>query len=274
MTEIADRAEGSPNEPGTPDTAPRHTIEVDDVHVRYEVVARRQRTLLSRLSRSGVREENTRVRALSGVNLQTSEGDALAVIGPNGAGKSTLLAAIAGLLPVTSGQVRVSSEPQLFGVGAKLLPFASGERNIRLGATALGIDKDDLDDVCRDIADFSGLAREALQRPLRTYSSGMRARVHFSIATCVQPKILLVDEALAVGDRTFRRRAEERIETILDGAGTLILVSHNTREVRRSTRGRGRRRGAVGALRVRRGLRRCRGHHRRTTRPAVFTTRE
>ncbi len=212
--------------------APKPSILVDDVHVRYEVVSVRQRTALNRLTRSPQQQADTQVRALSGVSLRANEGDALAVIGPNGSGKSTLLTAIAGLLPVTSGSIRVSSVPQLFGVGARLLPHASGARNVRLGATALGIPKDEIDDVCREIASFTGLG-EALNRPLRTYSSGMRARLHFSIATSVEPQILLIDEGLAVGDRRFRKRAEERIGRLLDGAGTLILVSHNTREVQR-----------------------------------------
>jgi teichoic acid transport system ATP-binding protein len=226
-------ADEGPPSSTTDQSPPKRTIEVDDVHVRYQVVAARQRTLLHRLNKSEDRQDNTQVRALTGVSFSTDQGDALAVIGPNGSGKSTLLSAVAGLLPVTSGAVRVSGIPQLFGVGARLLPNASGARNIRLGATALGVTKEDLEEVCRAITAFTGLGAEALRRPLRTYSSGMRARVHFSIATSVEPQILLVDEGLAVGDRRFRRRAEARIGKLLDGAGTLILVSHNTGEVRR-----------------------------------------
>jgi teichoic acid transport system ATP-binding protein len=203
-----------------------------DVHVRYQVIGRRQRTLLHRIGSRGNQPDQSQIRALRGVNLTAYEGDAIAVIGPNGSGKSTLLAAIAGLLPINSGEVRVSEVPQLFGVGGRLLRDASGKRNIRLGALALGVTPDRMEDVSREIAEFSGLG-EALDRPMRTYSSGMRARLHFSIATSVRPQVLLIDEGLAVGDRRFRRRAEARIADLLGGTGTLIQVSHNDRELKR-----------------------------------------
>lgn len=208
------------------------TVVARDVHVRYQVVARRQRTLRHRIGSRGTQPDHTQVRALKGVNLTAYEGDAIAVIGANGSGKSTLLAAIAGLLPINAGEVRVAEVPQLFGVGGRLLRDASGKRNIRLGALALGVTADRVDDVSREIAEFSGLG-EALDRPMRTYSSGMRARLHFSIATSVRPQILLIDEGLAVGDRRFRRHAEARIADLLDGTGTLIQVSHNERELKR-----------------------------------------
>jgi len=91
---------------------------------------------------------------------------------------------------------------------------------------------DQINETTREIAGFTELG-EALDRPLRTYSSGMRARLHFAIATSVHPRVLLIDEALAVGDRKFRTKAEERIDTILEDAGTLVLVSHNAGDVRR-----------------------------------------
>ena len=218
--------------PDGPTPLQRATVVALDVHIRYQVVARRQRTLRHRIGSRGKQPDHTQIRALRGVNLTAYEGDAIAIVGPNGSGKSTLLAAIAGLLPINSGEVRVSEVPQLFGVGGRLLRDASGKRNIRLGALALGVTPDRIEGVSREIAEFSGLG-EALDRPMRTYSSGMRARLHFSIATSVRPQILLVDEGLAVGDRRFRRRAEARIADLLDGTGTLIQVSHNERELKR-----------------------------------------
>jgi teichoic acid transport system ATP-binding protein len=118
------------------------------------------------------------------------------------------------------------------GVGATLIPASTGYRNIRLGCLALGMSADEIDERLDEIAAFTELG-EALDRPLRTYSSGMRARLHFSIATSVSPRILLIDEALSVGDKKFRRKSTKRISTLLDDAGTLILVSHSVGEIRR-----------------------------------------
>ena len=139
-----------------------------------------------------------------GVSRSTSdEGESLGILGSNGSGKSTLLAAIAGLLTPASGEILVNAEPRLMGVGATLIPTASGLRNIRLGCLALGVDPDTIEERMHEIVDFIDIG-EAIDRPLRTYSSGMRARLHFGIATAVIPRILLIDEALAVGDKRFR----------------------------------------------------------------------
>ena len=139
----------------------------------------------------------------------------IGVIGSNGSGKSTLLAAIAGLLPPTSGEILVAEEPKLLGVGATLIPAATGlpQHPPRLpGARACRTSE--VDDKIDEIVEFTELG-EAINRPLRTYSSGMRARLHFAIATSVQPRILLIDEALAVGDQAFRAKSAARIEEIV-----------------------------------------------------------
>lgn len=210
------------------------TIRVRDLHVEYEIFEDRRAALRQRLvSRTGT--GRAAVHALKGVSFDIHEGESVAIIGSNGSGKSTLLAALAGLLPPSAGEILVASEPTLFGVSSALLPAATGLRNIRLGCLALGLPLDELDDVVADIAEFTMLG-DALDRPLRTYSSGMKARLHFAIATSVQPEILLVDEGLAVGDRRFRQRAEQRINALIDGAGTFVLVSHSQREVLRLCR--------------------------------------
>jgi teichoic acid transport system ATP-binding protein len=113
-----------------------------------------------------------------------------------------------------------------------LLPAASGHRNIRLGCLALGMSAEEVEDRIEEIVEFTELG-PAIHRPLRTYSSGMRARLHFAIATSVRPRILLIDEALGVGDRRFRKKAAERIADVLDRAGTLMFVSHGLGEIRR-----------------------------------------
>ena len=212
------------------------SIRVRDLHVEYELYENRRAALRERIvTQRG--PSKSLVRAVRGVSFDVYEGEAVGVVGSNGSGKSTLLSTIAGLLPSSRGEILVSEEPKLLGVGATLLPRATGYRNIRLGCLALGLSEEQVDEALPDIVEFTELG-EALDRPLRTYSSGMRARLHFAIATSVDPQILLIDEALTVGDRKFRRKARERINALLGRAGTLMLVSHNVAEIRQQcTRG-------------------------------------
>ena len=207
------------------------SIRVRDLHVDYELFENRRAALRQRVAtRTGT--GRSYVHAVRGVSFDIFEGDAVGVIGSNGSGKSTLLSAIAGLLPITSGEVLVSDEPKLLGVGATLMPAATGYRNIRLGCMALGMSAAEVDERVDDIVEFTQLG-EAINRPLRTYSSGMRARLHFAIATSVHPQILMIDEALAVGDRAFRKRSNQRIQAMLAEAGTLLLVTHSLGEIAR-----------------------------------------
>lgn len=201
------------------------SLRVRDLHVDYEIFEDRRAALRDRV----VKHEGTGrsvVRAIRGLSFDATEGEAVGIIGSNGSGKSTLLAAVAGLLPPTSGDILVSDEPRLLGVGAMLLPAATGWKNIGIGCMALGMTAVEAEERMEEIAAFTDLG-EALDRPLRTYSSGMKARLHFAIATSVRPRILLIDEALVVGDQKFHKKANARIETLLAGAGTLLLVSHS-----------------------------------------------
>jgi teichoic acid transport system ATP-binding protein len=173
------------------------------------------------------------IDAVRGVSIEASHGELVGLIGPNGSGKSTLLQAMAGMLPPTSGSVYASSRPMLLGVGATLKPDLSGRRNIMIGGLALGLSRAQVVEIESDIVTFAGL-EEFIDLPLRTYSSGMRARLHFSIATAVTPEILLIDEFLSVGDKEFRTKSAQRIEEIRKHAGTVFLVSHNLNEIERS----------------------------------------
>ena len=212
------------------------SVRVTDLHIEFEVFSDRRAGLRQRLA---TQEGSGRrvIEAVNGVSFETRRGEAIGVIGSNGSGKSTLLSALAGLIKPTSGEILVSCEPKLLGVGAVLLNGATGIRNIRLGCLALGMSSDELDDRVAEIVEFTGLG-EAIDRPLKTYSAGMRARLHFAIATAVQPEILLVDEALSVGDKEFRKKSRAKIESLLANAGTLFLVSHSTKQIERlCTRG-------------------------------------
>ncbi|MGA9594807.1 MAG: ATP-binding cassette domain-containing protein [Acidimicrobiia bacterium] len=205
------------------------SISVRDLYLDYEISEDRRQALRERL----VNHQGTGrrvVRALRGLSFDVTAGESVGVIGSNGSGKSTLLAALAGLLPPTSGDILVSAEPKLLGVGATLLPTATGWKNIRIGCMALGMTADEVEEHIEEIGKFTDLG-EALDRPLHTYSSGMRARLHFAVATSVEPEILLIDEALAVGDEAFKRKSADRIEKLLARAGTLVFVSHSLGDV-------------------------------------------
>jgi teichoic acid transport system ATP-binding protein len=202
------------------------TVLARDLHVNYRVYEdRRPRVreiVANRLRRPSYRE----VRAVQGVDLIARQGESIGLIGRNGSGKSTLLQALAGLLPPTSGEVFAHSQPSILGVSAALQPGVSGRRNILLGGLALGMARTQVEEQMDEIIEWTGL-EDFIDLPIRTYSSGMRARLHFAIATAVEPEILLVDEALSVGDEIFKERSQERVNELLEDAGTVFICSHS-----------------------------------------------
>lgn len=210
-------------------------VSVTDLHIKFKVYAERSltlRRLMAQRFRGRVAQE---VHAVRGVSLEVRTGEVVGIIGSNGSGKSTLLGAIAGLLPPTSGSVLVRSQPVLLGVGAALKPELSGYRNISIGCLAMGLSMNEIRERMNEVAEFTELG-EALERPLRTYSSGMRARLAFAIATLQHPELLLIDEALAVGDRRFRDKSLQRVRDLQAEAGTIIMVTHNLGEIRETCR--------------------------------------
>lgn len=206
-------------DPGTP------AVVVDDLHVTYRVYEDVRPTLRRLVARRFRPRPHVEVRALRGVSFSAMPGEAIGIVGRNGSGKSTLMSSLAGLLPAERGSVHAASRPVLLAVGAAMQGDLSGRRNILIGSAALGVPRSAMLDQMDGIIDFTGL-REAIDRPLRTYSSGMAARLQFGIASAVRPDILLIDEALSTGDAEFQRRSEQRIAEIVAGAGTVFVVSH------------------------------------------------
>ena len=203
----------------------RRTVVVNDVHVRYRVDSDQRRSLRQLVADPRKGKRFREVHALKGVSFTAHAGEVIGVIGSNGSGKSTLMRVIAGLQPVASGTVDVRSTPMLLGVGAVLNRTLSGRRNILLGGLALGMSKADILEREASIIEFAGI-EDAIDLPMRTYSSGMSARLQFAISAAVEPEILIVDEALAVGDQEFREKSTRRIRELRDAAGTVFLVSH------------------------------------------------
>ena len=200
-------------------------IVVDDVSVTYRIYSDSRPTLRRVLvsGRSGPRFRE--VEAVKRASFIVRPGESVGLIGRNGSGKSTLLRAMAGLLPATTGRIWARSTPVLLGVKAALNANLSARRNVYLGGTALGMTTRDVDDRVDDILQFAGVA-DFEDLPLRAFSSGMKARLQFAIATAVTPEILMIDEALAVGDEEFKEQSSERLREIMADAGTLFVVAH------------------------------------------------
>ncbi|WP_081240965.1 ABC transporter ATP-binding protein [Streptomyces viridosporus] len=218
------------------------TVIADDLHIVYRVNGARggrgsATAALSRILARGRDEARRGVRtvhAVRGVSFVAYRGEAIGLIGSNGSGKSTLLRAIAGLLPAERGRVYTDGQPSLLGVNAALMNDLTGERNVILGGLAMGMSREEIRARYQQIVDFSGINEKGdfITLPMRTYSSGMAARLRFSIAAAKDHDVLMIDEALATGDRKFQKRSEARIRELRKEAGTVFLVSHNNKSIR------------------------------------------
>jgi len=215
------------------------SVIVDDVHVKYRVFGGRKKSVATETGKVRALFNRSRrhvgaiseVHAVRGVSFVAHHGESIGIVGMNGAGKSTLLRAVAGLMPVSSGDVYVSGSSALLGVNAALIKSLTGERNIMIGGLALGLTKAEVQERYDEIVEFAGL-QDFVHLPMKAYSSGMAARLRFAISTAAVPDILMIDEALATGDASFRARSQKRIEQIRERAGTVFLVSHSIRAVR------------------------------------------
>ena len=174
-----------------------------------------------------VQDESLDVRALRGVTLSIGEGERVGLIGANGSGKSTLLKVLAGVLYPTSGAVEIHGRVNaIFDPGLGMDPEASGLENIRIRCMLMRVPAKQLDAKCSEIAEFSELGT-ALRRPIKTYSAGMSVRLAFSIATAVEPEILVMDEWLSAGDARFVSKALTRMESLVRASRMLVLASHS-----------------------------------------------
>jgi lipopolysaccharide transport system ATP-binding protein len=172
-------------------------------------------------------ESFKRFYALRDVSLQVEPGETVGIVGRNGSGKSTLLQLVAGILAPTSGSVVVRGRvAALLELGAGFTPDFSGRENIYLNASILGLSGPEIEARCADIIAFADIG-EFIDQPVRTYSSGMAVRLAFAVATSVDAEILIVDEALAVGDEAFQRKCYARLRRFQDAGGTILFVSHS-----------------------------------------------
>jgi ABC-type polysaccharide/polyol phosphate transport system ATPase subunit len=205
----------------------RDAILVEDLGVQYDLRFNRKRPMREALAKVVTRHPPERFWALRHVNLRLAHGESLGVIGPNGAGKSTLLQVLAGIMRPSEGSVEVQGAVSgLLTLGAGFDQELSGRDNILLGGAFLGLEDKVTRELMPGIVEFADIGR-FIDAPLKTYSSGMRARLGFAIATAVDPDILLLDEVLATGDATFREKSKDRVIELVRGARAVVLVTHD-----------------------------------------------
>jgi lipopolysaccharide transport system ATP-binding protein len=203
-------------------------IRLEDVAVRYRAPSERFNTFKEYLIRTMQgRVKQRSFLALDGVSLSVRRGEVFGLVGPNGAGKSTLLKLIARVLRPTAGRVWVKGRVSpLLEVGAGFHPELTGRENVLLNGAILGFTQREMLEKLPGIIEFAELG-DFIDAPIRTYSSGMWARLGFAVATDVQPDILIVDEILSVGDDAFQRKSFERIQAFQEQGVTILLVTHN-----------------------------------------------
>ncbi len=171
--------------------------------------------------------------ALKDVTFEVKEGDRVGILGLNGAGKSTLLKVVSGVLKPTEGSVKTKGMVvPMLELGAGFDPQYTGSENIYLYGAMLGYTKEFIDEKYEEIVEFSGI-RKFIDTPVKNYSSGMKARLGFSIATVVEPDILILDEVLSVGDKKFKQKSENKIKSMFDQGVTVLFVSHSLPQIER-----------------------------------------
>jgi ABC-type polysaccharide/polyol phosphate transport system ATPase subunit len=224
----------SPSSPKSSESAAAPAVELRGVSKRFYFYEHRTSSLREWFIRRVLRRPLHIRRAefsLHELDLRIERGESVALVGPNGSGKSTALRLIAGIYRPSTGQIQTNGRiTAVIELGAGFHPELTGAENIAMYAAVLGITRRELAARFDEIVEFAAMS-DFLDTPLKYYSSGMEARLAFSVSVCLQPDILLLDEVLAVGDQAFRKRCLHRLRAYHERGGTLILVSHELDQV-------------------------------------------
>ena len=214
----------------------RPIIELNDVTMRFKIQKRHygfKNIILHLPQYIKDRRSATEFTALEHFNLKINRGERVGLVGHNGCGKTTTLSIIGNVYKRYTGEVKVRGRvSMMLALGAGFCPELSGRENIFLNGILQGRTRAEMESLADDIIDFADIG-QFIDAPVFTYSSGMQARLSFGIATAIEPEILLVDEVMAVGDANFAAKCEKRINKLLEGGTTLILVSHSMSDIRK-----------------------------------------
>jgi lipopolysaccharide transport system ATP-binding protein len=173
------------------------------------------------------RKEDVKPSGVRNISLEVKQGEVLGIIGRNGSGKSTLLKMMAGVFPPNSGTIAAKGSVSLLaGVGVGFHKELTGRENAYLYGALMGRTTEQIDGLIEEIQAFAELNHH-FDRPIRTYSSGMKSRLGISVATAFKPDLLLIDEVLGVGDASFRKKSEKRVKDMISESGTVVIVSHS-----------------------------------------------
>lgn len=222
-------AETEEQQAAVPDSA----VKVDHLSITYRTSVDRRPTLRKAIAQAVKRRRRIKeIKAIQDVSFDVPHGTVLGIVGANGAGKSTLLRTVAGILPPTEGRVEVDGHVStLLALGVGFNARLTGRDNVVLGGLAAGLTREQVVSKYEEIAEFAELG-EFMDMPMRTYSSGMYGRLAFSVAVNMEPDILLIDEALSVGDARFRRKSFRKMRELCSQARTILIVSHGLRTMR------------------------------------------
>jgi ABC-type polysaccharide/polyol phosphate transport system ATPase subunit len=202
-------------------------VKVEGLSLTYRTPVQKRPTLKGTLKRLGRRKRIIReINALRDVSFEVPHGTVVGIVGVNGAGKSTLMRTLAGILPPTKGRVAVQGRVStLLALGVGFNSDLTGQDNVILGGLAAGLSRDQIEAKYEEIAAFAEL-EDFMDIPMRRYSSGMYGRLAFSVAVNLEPDILLIDEALSVGDARFKRKSFDKMRELCEQARTIFIVSH------------------------------------------------
>ncbi|MEQ8522016.1 MAG: ABC transporter ATP-binding protein [Vicingaceae bacterium] len=208
-------------------------VEAKDLHLGFMVAKHGINNMKDFLFTFGIKQPFERKEVLKGVDLTIFKGESFGIMGRNGSGKSTLLRAISGIMKPESGSLKVYGKvAPMMALGVGLEPEMTGEENIKLLGILMGYSNREIKDSIDKIIEFSELSDDDIKSQVKRYSQGMMTRLTFSITVARDPEILIVDEALTVGDLGFKKKCAKRIMDIRDGGGTIIYVSHHLDEIK------------------------------------------
>lgn len=216
-------------------------IQLSNIWKKYNIKRKSSRTLREDIEKIFSRNKKNELTqnefwALKNINITVNRGESIGIYGPNGSGKTTIIKIISGVTIPTIGEINIIGKvAPLISVGAGFHPELTGRENIYTNGTILGMSIKHLRKKENEIINFSGLGEEFLDMPIKNYSSGMNARLGFSVAVHSNADIFLLDEILAVGDEAFRAKCTEKIDSLMNEEKTFIIVSHNHEQLKKLT---------------------------------------